>query len=369
MTRRFLGSFLLSLSLCYCFVDYLLYSGGGHSPLGGFWRFLGIVTTDAYDALSSFYLLSDTVFLFLSGICAAGILVIWFSLRKAKKAMDCVTASNTQAAVEEPRPMSEGSLSETVPVSAPPSLPSRISTIGVAGKMIGGFAFVAGMFCLISLLIVYHGLFSPMEREIHKRANFFASELGGVAASYIEDKNFSALRREVARYASREDIAYIAVKDKRGKLIALSPADYSFSRQAYLSEGSLQKLQWAQMLYREISVNETLVELEKGIGLIYIGMRGDIAEQELRRVLRSFGWLMIAVLIVAVMAFALLVRITRRRLQRLARSAEQISKGNFEIAVSVGRKDEIDELACSLERMRSSLSAVMTRLERSQPSS
>ena len=62
-------------------------------------------------------------------------------------------------------------------------------------------------------------------------------------------------------------------------------------------------------------------------------------------------------------AFAIFFRHTSRRLQRLAQSAEQISKGNFEIAVSVGRKDEIDELACSLERMRSSLKAVMIRLE------
>lgn len=363
--KRFVGPFLLSLLLCFLLIDYLSYSRAGHSPLARFWRLLGILAMGAYDALNSLALLLNTFFLLLGGISVTAILFVWVSLRRAKKAMERAKESAAGPAFEQGQLLSSDPPPETAPVRAPVSSTASSSAIGLSGKTIGGFAFTAVMFCFVSLLIVYMGLSPAIEKEINERSSLLATEIGEVAASYIAEKNLSALRKEVAKYASRGDVAYIAIKNSRGRLVVQSPADSEIVEHASFSRKFSRGLTPTTIRYGEKYLTETLVELDKGRkGVLYIGIWSDVPEQVLRNIFRPLGWSMVAMLIATITACALFFRRIRRRLQHLAQSAEQISAGNFEIAVSVGRKDEIDELACSLERMRSSLKAVMTRLAR-----
>ncbi len=364
MKRRFVGPFLLSILLCYSFVDYISYSRVGRSPLAGLWRVLGILAGDAYRAIVSVPFFSDTVFLLLTGISGTGIVLVWMSVRQAKKAMDSATELNAVPAFENTQIGAREARREMASKAAPVSMPRRSSIIGLVGMMIGGFAFTAGMFCLLSLVIVYFGLLPVFEKESHKRSSLLAAELNDIAASYVVEKNLSALNKEVARYASRSEIAYIAIKDNRGKLIAQSPADSRIIGYGSFPKESLGREPSATIRYRGRAVNEILVEMDKGrTGLLYLGIWSDVPEQQLRRVLWPLGWSVGVILMAIVISFSLFLAPMRRRFRRLVQSAEQISKGNLEVAVSVGREDEIDELGCSIERMRSSLKAVMIRLE------
>ena len=61
--------------------------------------------------------------------------------------------------------------------------------------------------------------------------------------------------------------------------------------------------------------------------------------------------------------FAFLATRLFRPFLELVDQAERISKGDFDVPLGLKREDEVGEIARSLERMRSSLHAVVRRLE------
>jgi len=73
------------------------------------------------------------------------------------------------------------------------------------------------------------------------------------------------------------------------------------------------------------------------------------------------------VLLVGMMgAFVYVARALNRPFLELVEQADRISKGEFMVPLELKRTDEIGEIARSLERMRSSLHAAVTRLEADQ---
>ena len=88
MKSSLIGPFVISLLLCFVFVDYLSFLQGNRSFLKGIWSLLGVVATDLLGWPS---FLSNSVFVIWGGIAIAGLALIWFVLRSAKKAMSNAT--------------------------------------------------------------------------------------------------------------------------------------------------------------------------------------------------------------------------------------------------------------------------------------
>jgi HAMP domain-containing protein len=65
--------------------------------------------------------------------------------------------------------------------------------------------------------------------------------------------------------------------------------------------------------------------------------------------------------------FFVVSRLSRPIIQ-LAEAAHRMSNGDLGTPTAIHSRDEVGDLACSLERMRSSLKAAMSRLDRHPPS-
>jgi HAMP domain-containing protein len=87
-------------------------------------------------------------------------------------------------------------------------------------------------------------------------------------------------------------------------------------------------------------------------------------EEEVRRALFPLVGLITMVLLGGVLLSVLLARGITGPILRLTQVADKISKGDLDTAVGIESRDEIGELASSLERMRTSLKAAMARLSR-----
>ena len=92
-------------------------------------------------------------------------------------------------------------------------------------------------------------------------------------------------------------------------------------------------------------------------------MQADFVEGEIRRAILPIIGIIAVIFLAATVISAVLVRVMTRPIRRLGRMADSISKGDLDTPVSIGIEshDEIEDLSRSLERMRSSLKAAMSR--------
>ena len=107
--------------------------------------------------------------------------------------------------------------------------------------------------------------------------------------------------------------------------------------------------------------------LEGQVGTVHVGFWADAVEKEIQNALfRFIGIIAIVPFVGALLSFILAHWIVRP-IVGLTEVADKVTKGDLETSVSgkcVESRDEIGDLARSLERMRSSLKAAMMRLER-----
>jgi HAMP domain-containing protein len=107
--------------------------------------------------------------------------------------------------------------------------------------------------------------------------------------------------------------------------------------------------------------------LEGQVGSAHVGFWADAVEREVKSSLYRFLGIIAIVPFVGTLLSFLLAHWIVRPIVGLTEVADKVTKGDLDTAISekcVESRDEIGDLARSLERMRSSLKAAMMRLER-----
>ena len=95
-----------------------------------------------------------------------------------------------------------------------------------------------------------------------------------------------------------------------------------------------------------------------------MGFWGDAVGKEIRRALLPVIGLIAILVLFGALLSVLLARGIIRPILHLTKIADKMTMGDLETAVDIESRDEIGDLARSLERMRSSLKAAMLRLSR-----
>jgi HAMP domain-containing protein len=142
------------------------------------------------------------------------------------------------------------------------------------------------------------------------------------------------------------------------------PAEF---RQGTTAAGDRQ-VRRRELSLRGNAVYETAVPVLEGqMGRVRVGFWEDAMEREVRAALLPIiGIIAVVPLLGALLSF-LLAHWIVRPIVGLREIADKVTMGDLETAVSgkcVRARDEIGDLARSLERMRSSLRAAMLRLSR-----
>jgi len=241
--------------------------------------------------------------------------------------------------------------------------------LGVSLKWKIGGIYTAVMIILGLLLIaaLYQLTRTAMREQLDKRALAIATNFSDAAAGHIVSKNQLALHALAAKYTLFEGVAYVYINDARGEVIAQTLGSFPQQLRQGASAGSPREAQRRTLSLQEKTVYETSVPVLDGqAGTAHVGFWSDAVDKEVQ----SFIWPMIGVIaLVPIVGAALSFVIANwivRPIIGLTEVADKVTKGDLEMSIGncVVSRDEIGELARSLERMRSSLRAAMLRLNR-----
>ena len=240
---------------------------------------------------------------------------------------------------------------------------------GVSLKWKIGGVYTAVMFILALLLIaaLYQLTRTAMQDQLDKRALAIATNFSDAAASHIVSKNHLALHALAAKYTLFEGVAYVFINDASGDVIAQTLGSFPQQLREGSTAGAQREARRRTLSLQEKTVYETSVPVLEGqAGTAHVGFWSDAVDKEVQ----SFIWPVIGIIaLVPLVGAALSFFIANwivRPIIGLTEVADKVTKGDLEMSIGncVVSRDEIGELARSLERMRSSLRAAMLRLNR-----
>lgn len=228
-------------------------------------------------------------------------------------------------------------------------------------KITGAFIGIVVLVGLSSLAAVYYTASQALTAQLQQTALAVATNLSDSAVPYVLRKDFSGLQRLLKRYGEFSDVAYIMVENRNGVVLAHNPANIPPERQGTY-------LDFRETVHKTIMANGqpafvTRVALMNGeIGAVHVAVWESAIRREIEHALYPILHILIMVFLASILVIFFVARRISRPVLALARSADEISHGNFEAPVAVKSKDELGELGHSLERLRSSLKAAITRL-------
>ena len=226
-----------------------------------------------------------------------------------------------------------------------------------------GVMFVLGVLLLAAL---YQLTRTAIRDQLDKRALAIATNFSDAAAAHIVSKNQLGLHALAAKYTLFEGVAYVFINDTNGNIIAQTLGNFPEQLRAG-STGAQREPRRRTVSLQEKTVYETSVPVLDGqAGTAHVGFWSDAVDTEVRGfILPMIGIISLVPVVGAVLSF-LIANWIVRPIIGLTEVADKVTKGDLETSIgnSVVSRDEIGELARSLERMRSSLRAAMLRLNR-----
>jgi two-component system, cell cycle sensor histidine kinase and response regulator CckA len=233
---------------------------------------------------------------------------------------------------------------------------------------IGGI-YTAVMLILSILLIaaMYQLTKNMLRDQLDKSALAIATNLSDAAAGHLVGRNLLALHALARKYSLLDGVAYVFVEDNKGQILAHTLVTFPPELGEKLPGGQRETMRRELSLGGRPVYETSAPVLEGQMGSVHVGFWADTMEAEIRNALLSMvGIISIVPLVAALLSF-LLAHWIVKPIKGLTEVADKVTRGDLETSVSekfVAARDEIGDLARSLERMRSSLKAAMLRLER-----
>lgn len=232
-------------------------------------------------------------------------------------------------------------------------------------KIAAAFSGIIGFVALLVLTIVYLQMGRALRAEHDERGMIIATNLSDAAAGLIMGKNTLELNALTTKYARLDGISYVYIEDAKGEILTNSLK--GSAQELGPSAGGAGQYQpgRVELTLGGRSVVETRMPVLEGrAGVTHVGMWADTVEKKVRATLLPVIALIGVAVAAGIVLVFLLARWIIRPLLGLAVVADKISKGHLDTPVAIDSPDEIGELARSLERMRASLKAAMSRLSR-----
>jgi len=236
--------------------------------------------------------------------------------------------------------------------------------IGLRWKVAGLFSGVMLILCTLMVAAVYHLTQKTLREQFEKRALTIATNLSEASAGHIVGKNLLELNTLLQKYTFLDGLAYAFVQDSQGAIVAHTLGTFPPELRQGLPVGRQRVANQRELSLQEKPIYETSVPVLDGqVGTIHVGFWGDAMEQEIQSALLPLmGIIAIVPIVGAVLSF-LMAHWIVRPISRLTEVAERITKGDLQTSGEYPKsRDEIGDLARSLERMRASLRAAMARL-------
>lgn len=234
---------------------------------------------------------------------------------------------------------------------------------------IGGI--FAGAMLILGLLVtaaVYQLSKNALRDQVDQRVLLLANTLSDAAAGYIVGGNFLALHALARKYTLLDGVAFAFIENSKGEVIVHTLGTFPPELQPGLAMTRQRQIYRRELSWAGRTVYATGVPILEGqLGAVHVGFWGDAVEKEIQHTLLPLIGVMAIVPLIGALASFLLAHWIVRPIVGLTEIADKVTMGDLETSVSgkcVRSRDEIGDLARSLERMRSSLKAAMLRLGR-----
>jgi HAMP domain-containing protein len=243
--------------------------------------------------------------------------------------------------------------------------PSRHRGIRIDWKIAATFAGVVLLCDLLAIAFVYHYFGRALREQIDQRALVVATNLSNVAAGYVATQNVLPLDAILTQYALLEGVAYTFVRDRNGEVLSYSPRTLLDDLRASLLPGPMSQPQRRGFMLNGKEVYETAAPMIGGqIGTVHVGFSADWVDRQIDDALLPLIALPASLLVAGLLVPIFLARRMIKPIIQLRSIADAMSQGDLDTPVRIKCKNEIADLAMSLERMRVSLKAAMARLAR-----
>ena len=241
----------------------------------------------------------------------------------------------------------------------------RVSLKWKIGGAFAGVLFLLGLFVLVT---VYRLTQNVLRDQLERRVLLIANTLSDAAAGHIAAGNLLALHALARKYTLFDGVAFAAIENAKGEVVVHTLGDFPPELQQQLSTTLERQISRRRLSLAGRTVYALAVPVLEGqLGVVHLGYWSDTLESEVQRALRPLLAIMTIAPLVGVMISFLLAHWIVRPIAGLTAIADKVTMGDLETSVSgkcVKLRDEIGDLARSLERMRSSLKAAMMRLGR-----
>jgi HAMP domain-containing protein len=239
--------------------------------------------------------------------------------------------------------------------------------ISLKWKIGGMYAGLMLALSILALVAVYYVTQHTLQDQLDKRALLIATNFSDAAAGHLASKNLLALHTLARKFVLLDGVAYAFVKNTEGDIIAHTLGAFPDELRTGLSSES-NHVERRTLELNGRPVYETAVPVLEGqLGIVHVGFWADAVRAEIHRAVLPIIGIVAAIPLLGGLASFFVAQLIVRPIVGLTKIAEKITKGDLETPVLSGSResrDEIGELARSLERMRSSLKAAMTRLAR-----
>lgn len=235
---------------------------------------------------------------------------------------------------------------------------------GIRWKIAGVFSALTLILSAILIGAVYRLSERTLREQLDKRALAVARNLSDASAGYILSNDLLALNTLLRKYTFLEEFAYAFVQDTGGAITAHTLETLPAEFHQTVRSGS-ERVPWRrELLLQGKPIYETSVPVLDGqIGVVHVGFWGDAVEKEIRRAILPLIAIIAIIPVVGVALSFVLAHWIAGPIIRLRKVAQQIIEGDLEAPGEYTKsRDEIGDLARSLERMRASLGAAMSRL-------
>jgi HAMP domain-containing protein len=244
-----------------------------------------------------------------------------------------------------------------------PEIQSRTSSpLSLSWKIPCAFACMTAVLGLLVIVSVYRLTGQALRSQLDQQAVVIATNLGDGAEGYLLSQSFSDLNALIKKYARLDGVAYAVTEDGQGRVVAES-VGASFPERRESPGGEVGR----EAARRTLTLNgrrvyEIRLPILEGKGATYVGIWEDSIADKIGRTITPIVGLVSFLLVAGIVFSFFLARGIVRPIRRLTDIAGTISLGNLDVPINIESRDEIGELASSLERMRASLKAAMVRL-------
>ena len=361
---------VITLATCILWVDYVFFRDYSWSIIGFLAKTLEILLK-IFSPLFNPELYSwvgETVIP--AGMVLCALALLYLSVAKAKGAMRQATppVDEPLSPVNFPLPtlLHEGESGLLKPVSKP-------WRVTLAGKLTSSFAILAILFGTSVSIIAYAYLAATIEQEMKRRANLSVIGLSEIAERHGDGRGELQLRHALDDYALDASIAYVYVEDAAGRIIAHVPRELPTFLLRDFPRTAERAINGIEVPYRGLPVYEIAVRVgENKFGYVHLAIWRHAVDAETRRIVTSIVLSIVLLLCATVAVFAWAIWYFTLPLSNLGLYAHRVSKGELDLDIefkeneALKENNEVGSLARSFARMRSSLHAILTRLESGQ---